>query len=124
MGGGCSLESFRYQSINHLQSCTKLFNFESVYKLLAPLFGVSTVSNKYKLHYNWEIKRDCESYLQSCLTAVISDSLYYKNVAVVRHDFLEGVGPKEVRLVLASLVTEKIITLDELNKQMMSFDYG
>ena len=87
-------------------------------------FGVSTLSNKYKLHYNWEIKRDCESYLQSCLTAVISDSLYYKNVAVVRHDFLEGVGPKEVRLVLASLVTEKIITLDELNKQMMSFDYG
>ena len=41
-----------------------------------------------------------------------------------RHDVLEGIGRKEVRLLLGQLVADKLITLEELNQQIMSFNFG
>ncbi|KAJ8333469.1 hypothetical protein SKAU_G00414770 [Synaphobranchus kaupii] len=40
------------------------------------------------------------------------------------HNILEGVGGYETKLVLGSLITEKHITLDQVNNRLTSFHYG
>lgn len=50
--------------------------------------------------------------------------LLFMFLYIFRHDILEGIGPKEVRLVLQRLVAEKLISLDELNDRLVSFNYG
>ncbi len=42
----------------------------------------------------------------------------------VMHDILEGVGGYETKLVLNSLIEQKLLTLDQLNNRLTSFDYG
>lgn len=42
----------------------------------------------------------------------------------IMHDILEGVGGFELKLVLNSLIEQKILTLDQLNYRLTSFDYG
>ncbi|KAK9963884.1 hypothetical protein ABG768_005106 [Culter alburnus] len=42
----------------------------------------------------------------------------------VMHDILEGVGGYETKLVLSSLIEQKLLTLDQLNNRLTSFDYG
>lgn len=42
----------------------------------------------------------------------------------VMHDILEGVGGYETKLVLNSLIEQKVLTLDQLNNRLTSFDYG
>ena len=41
-----------------------------------------------------------------------------------RHDVLEGIRRKEVRLLLLQLVADKLIALEELNQQIMTFNFG
>ncbi|XP_016366511.1 uncharacterized protein LOC107707121 [Sinocyclocheilus rhinocerous] len=41
----------------------------------------------------------------------------------VMHDILEGVGGYETKLVLNSLIEQKLLTLDQLNNRLTSFDY-
>ena len=41
-----------------------------------------------------------------------------------RHDILEGIGSKDVRLVLQSLVADKLLTLEELNDRILTFNFG
>ena len=40
------------------------------------------------------------------------------------HDVLEGVGPKEIRLLLLHCVSSKFFTLEEYNERLASFNYG
>lgn len=40
-----------------------------------------------------------------------------------RHDILEGIGKKELKLLLAQLIQEKYITLQELNDRIVNFSY-
>ena len=40
------------------------------------------------------------------------------------HDLLEGVCPLEILLVLNELIHQKIVTLDQINGQIVSFSYG
>ena len=40
------------------------------------------------------------------------------------HDILEGIAPLEVALILKSLIKRKQITLDQLNKSLVSWPYG
>lgn len=42
----------------------------------------------------------------------------------IMHDIFEGIGPFEVKLVLASLVAEGHVSLETLNYRLTSFDYG
>nr|XP_054591281.1 uncharacterized protein LOC129155120 isoform X1 [Nothobranchius furzeri]XP_054591300.1 uncharacterized protein LOC129155133 isoform X1 [Nothobranchius furzeri]XP_054591301.1 uncharacterized protein LOC129155133 isoform X1 [Nothobranchius furzeri]XP_054591321.1 uncharacterized protein LOC129155141 isoform X1 [Nothobranchius furzeri]XP_054591322.1 uncharacterized protein LOC129155141 isoform X1 [Nothobranchius furzeri]XP_054591360.1 uncharacterized protein LOC129155163 isoform X1 [Nothobranch len=42
----------------------------------------------------------------------------------VMHDILEGIGGYEIKLVLNALIEQKIVTLDQLNYRLTSFDYG
>ena len=42
----------------------------------------------------------------------------------IMHDILEGVGAYEVKLVLNSLIEQKLISPDKLNYRITSFDYG
>lgn len=42
----------------------------------------------------------------------------------VMHDILEGVGVYEAKLVLGSLISQKVITLDQVNYRITSYDYG
>lgn len=42
----------------------------------------------------------------------------------VMHDILEGVGGYEMKLVLNSLIEQKLLTLEQLNYRLTSFDYG
>ncbi|XP_049333157.1 uncharacterized protein LOC111195806 isoform X1 [Astyanax mexicanus] len=42
----------------------------------------------------------------------------------IMHDILEGIGGYEVKLVLNSLIEQKLITLDQINYRLTSFDYG
>ncbi len=42
----------------------------------------------------------------------------------VMHDILEGVGGNEIKLVLDSLIEQKLMTLEQLNYRLTSFDYG
>lgn len=42
----------------------------------------------------------------------------------IMHDILEGIGPLEVKLILASLINQGHITIDKLNYRITSFDYG
>ncbi len=47
------------------------------------------------------------------------------NVSDLMHDFLEGVGPFEVKLVLWSLITKcRLFTLNDLNSRISNFLYG
>ncbi|XP_032366042.1 uncharacterized protein LOC116684672 [Etheostoma spectabile] len=64
------------------------------------------------------IKRDCA--LNKLQFYHVTD-----NVAPdVMHDILEGVGGFEMKLVLNSLIEQKLITLEQLNYRLTSFDYG
>lgn len=42
----------------------------------------------------------------------------------IMHDLFEGVIPKELKLVLGSLITQGCFTLDDINNRIASFDYG
>ncbi|KAK0132606.1 hypothetical protein N1851_032474 [Merluccius polli] len=42
----------------------------------------------------------------------------------IMHDILEGVGPYEIKLVLNALIDQKVLSLDQLNYRLTSFDYG
>lgn len=42
----------------------------------------------------------------------------------IMHDILEGVGPYEIKLVLNALIDQKVMSLDQLNYRLTSFDYG
>ncbi len=69
-------------------------------------------------HSETGIKRKC----------VLDELKYFSvvdNVAPdIMHDILEGIGPFEVKLVLASLVAEGHVSLETLNYRLTSFDYG
>lgn len=41
----------------------------------------------------------------------------------VMYDILEGVEGYEIKLVLNSLIEQKLLTLDQLNNRLTSFDY-
>ncbi|XP_066535471.1 uncharacterized protein [Hoplias malabaricus] len=60
--------------------------------------------------------------------SVLNRLEFYKvvdNVAPdIMHDILEGIGGYEVKLVLNSLIEQKIVTLDQINYRLTSFDYG
>ncbi len=40
------------------------------------------------------------------------------------YDILEGVGGYEIKLVLNSLIEQKVMTLEQLNYRLTSFNYG
>jgi len=61
-----------------------------------------------------------ESVLNSLSFYHVTDN---KAVDII-HDILEGVGAYEVKLVLNSLIGQKLISLDKLNYRITSFDYG
>ena len=42
----------------------------------------------------------------------------------IMHDILEGVGKLELGLILESLITKKIVTIDNFNTLLDTFDYG
>ena len=42
----------------------------------------------------------------------------------VMHDFLEGIVPLVLKLVIKKSIEDQIITLDELNLRIQSFSYG
>lgn len=46
-------------------------------------------------------------------------------LSLLQHDVLEGVAKRELSLVLANIIlTEKLISIDELNNIIACFDYG
>lgn len=85
-------------------------------------------------------KRNKENYQQhvalneGSMTGIKQDSClnsleYFhvtENVCVdIMHDVLEGVAPLEVKLLLRQYIyEEKLLSLEQLNDRMMSFDYG
>lgn len=40
------------------------------------------------------------------------------------HDILEGVGDWEIKLVLNALMDQEVLTIEQLNYRLTSFDYG
>lgn len=42
----------------------------------------------------------------------------------VMHDFLEGVLPLEIKLIISTLIEEEYFTLEELNTRLAAFNYG
>lgn len=42
----------------------------------------------------------------------------------VMHDILEGIGGLEIKLVLNSSIEQKVMTLEQVNNRLVSFDYG
>lgn len=64
------------------------------------------------------VKRD------SILNNLSNFNVTHNKVLDIMHDLLEGVGPFELKLVLASLIEDKHLTLDTLNFRITSFDYG
>ena len=40
------------------------------------------------------------------------------------HDFLEGIVPLVIKLVIKSLIDEQLVSLEELNSRILSFSYG
>lgn len=57
---------------------------------------------------------DCVSYF----------SAYEASVPDTMHDLLEGVGKRELRLILLALIQAKVFTLSYLNKRIVEFNYG
>lgn len=64
------------------------------------------------------IKTDCS--LNTLQNYHVTDN----SVFDVMHDILEGIGGLEVKLVLGSLIEDKLVTLDQVNYRITSFDYG
>lgn len=63
-------------------------------------------------------KRDCS--LNKLLFYHVTD-----NVAPnIMHDILEGVGDWEIKLVLNALMDQEVLTIEQLNYRLTSFDYG
>lgn len=60
--------------------------------------------------------------------SILNDLKYFhvtENVPPdIMHDILEGVGAYEIKLVLSSLISHKVITLDQVNYRITSYDYG
>lgn len=60
--------------------------------------------------------------------SILNDLTYFKifeNLSAdVMHDILEGIGPFEIKLFLKYVVKEKILTLDEINNRLKSFNFG
>lgn len=60
--------------------------------------------------------------------SILNDLAYFKifeNVSAdVMHDILEGIGQLEIKLFLKYLLAEKVITLQEINKRLKSFNFG
>ncbi|KAI7811590.1 hypothetical protein IRJ41_002398 [Triplophysa rosa] len=60
--------------------------------------------------------------------SILNNPKYFhetENVAHnIMHDILEGVGAYEIKLVLGSLISQKAITLDQVNYRITSYDYG
>lgn len=42
----------------------------------------------------------------------------------IMHDILEGIAPKEIKLLLKHCISQKYITLDLYNKRLVDFNYG
>ncbi|KAJ8044396.1 hypothetical protein HOLleu_07132 [Holothuria leucospilota] len=42
----------------------------------------------------------------------------------IMHDLFEGVIPKEIKLILGTLIAQGCFTLDDINNRIASFDYG
>lgn len=40
------------------------------------------------------------------------------------HDILEGIGQLNLKFVGKYMISQKMLTLDEINKRIESFDYG
>ena len=64
------------------------------------------------------VKRDCS--LNKLQFYHVTDNV----TTDVMHDILEGVGGLEIKLVLNSLIEQKVMTLEQVNNRLVSFDYG
>lgn len=64
------------------------------------------------------IKREC------CLNKLLFYHVTDNVTPDVMHDVLEGVGGYEMKHVINSLIEQKLITLEQLNFRLTSFDYG
>lgn len=77
-----------------------------------------------------EVAANPQSYKHSGVKRpVILDTLSYfsvieSTVPDCMHDILEGIGKRELKLILNSLAQKKIVTLDTFNDRLISFDYG
>lgn len=60
--------------------------------------------------------------------SVLNDLTHFKIFenfsADVMHDILEGVGPLEIKLFLKYIIKEKILSLEEINNRLKSFNLG
>ena len=62
---------------------------------------------------------------RSCLLDVKYFSLFNGGLPHdCMHDLLEGIGPKEIKLLLTHCISAKYFTLDEYNEVLRNFNYG
>ncbi|KAJ8034379.1 hypothetical protein HOLleu_21184 [Holothuria leucospilota] len=61
-------------------------------------------------------------------SSILNELAYFHvsdNYAVdIMHDIYEVVAPKEIKLVIGALINQKLFTLEELNRRILSYSYG
>jgi len=119
------LESFSAKKFCHICECTKAeaqVNFTEAQFLLR----TKESYNKTVVLIEDPLYNQSETGIRrGCILNELKYFLVVENYCVgAMHDLLEGIIPLEFSLVLTTLVSEKYLTVDNLNAAIASFDYS